>query len=200
MSDRAPTAPTKAPIPIAALRYPTPAVAEVEQLERSHDDEHLDARRTSPSVRSRRHHHHSRERSRASVVKPASRSAAIVDASSSRRGRSTCSTWMRTRKSADDDDEQRRRCVKTRPVLATASRMPASAGPAKTAMLSTAARDRVRCRQLLGGSRERRRQRCLGRTERRRGDGRCDREPVDDPRTGIRRARLRPRRRRARSG
>ena len=70
------------------------------------------------------------------MVKPASRSAAIVDASSSRRGRSTFSTWIRSRKS-DDATMSSAVVRKTRPVLATPSRMPASAGPAKTAMLST---------------------------------------------------------------
>jgi hypothetical protein len=76
-----------------------------------------------------------REGFRASVVKPASRSAAIVDASSSRFGFSSRSTDMRRTNSADTAISAAV-MVKTVPMLAAARRAPATAGPAKIAMLS----------------------------------------------------------------
>ena len=100
-----------------------------------------------------------------SVVKPARRSAAIVDASSSRRGVSARSTLMRTEKNVDTTTSTAV-SVNTSPVLATAKQHPGECRPGEDRDALDAARDRVRCGELVRCSSERGRQCRLRRAER----------------------------------
>ncbi len=100
VSVSADTAPTNAPTPIAAFRYPTPP----SPRPRSSIDATTMNTWTRPNIPVRAVSNRTstrRDGSRASVVKPARRSAAMVDASSSRLGFSSRSTDMRRTNSAD---------------------------------------------------------------------------------------------------